>query len=460
MSKLGPRDLPPVIKLKDSLGPSFILLGLALGSGELIMWPYLTSQYGLGLIWGGLLGITLQFFLNTEIMRYTLAFGESVFVGWRRWGKAIPWWFVISTTIPWALPGFSSAAATIATHLFPALPERTTAIFLLLLTGVIISSGKTLYKTMETFQKTLIYLGVPFILLLTVIVARQSDWSGLFAGLLGYGEGWRWFPRGIAIGAFLGAFAYSGAGGNLGLAQSYYIKEKGFGMGIHFPKIKALLSGKLENTRLDGRLFATTTTNLSRWRKWWSLVVREHLIVFFGLGLITILLLAVLASASARGASAEGLSFLFLQADNISTLLNPVVGTFFLIVAGLFLFATQLGVLESATRITAENILLLRHQVSEEVNSGKAFYLILWAEILIGVILLLLGFQEPRFLLTLGAILNAAAMMVAFPLILLLNRRRLPAHARPGLARQFMLILGFAFFSYFVYQTFSSTLTF
>lgn len=456
MPKLNKSDLPKPVKLKESLGPSFILLGLALGSGELIMWPYLTSQYGLGLIWGGLLGITLQFFLNTEIMRYTLARGESVFVGWRRWGKTIPLWFIISTTIPWALPGFSSAAASIVSHLLPFFNEKLVAIFLLLLTGVIISSGKTLYKTMETFQKTLIYLGVPFIVLVTLIVAKSTDWSALALGLVGVGESWRFFPPGIAIGAFLGAFAYSGAGGNLGLAQSYYIKEKGFGMGIHYPKIKALISGKLENVRLDGKLFKQSATNLGRWRKWWQLVVREHLIVFFSLGLITILFLATLANATARGAAAEGISFVFFQADNLSNLTHPLIGTLFLVTSGLFLFATQLGVLESATRITAENLLLIRHDVTDPVNSGKAFYLILWLEIIVGIILLLMGFQEPRLLLTLGAILNAAAMMVAFPLILLLNRRHLPKRIRPNLLRQLMLTLGFAFFAYFVFQTFIS----
>ena len=272
MPKLSKSNLPKPIKLRNTLGPSFILLGLALGSGELIMWPYLTSQYGLGLIWGGLIGITLQFFLNTEIMRYTLAVGESVFVGWRRWGKTIPWWFVISTTIPWALPGFSSAAASIVTHLIPALPVKYVAIFLLILTGIIISSGKTLYKTMETFQKSLIYLGVPFIFVLTLVIASRSDWSAMFAGLVGVGEGWRWLPEGIAIGAFLGAFAYSGAGGNLGLAQSYYIKEKGFGMGIHHSGIKALVAGKSSNERIDGKLFSLTATNLGRWRAWWPLI--------------------------------------------------------------------------------------------------------------------------------------------------------------------------------------------
>jgi hypothetical protein len=110
-NKKPAQNLPVAPSLWRSIGPSFILLGLALGSGELILWPYLTANYGLGLLWGALLGITLQFVLNTETMRYTLAWGESVFVGFRRLSRVIPLWFVLSTLIPWSLPGFSSASA-------------------------------------------------------------------------------------------------------------------------------------------------------------------------------------------------------------------------------------------------------------------------------------------------------------------------------------------------------------
>ena len=40
------------ISLKKLIGPSFILLALGLGSGEVILWPYLAANYGLGIIWG------------------------------------------------------------------------------------------------------------------------------------------------------------------------------------------------------------------------------------------------------------------------------------------------------------------------------------------------------------------------------------------------------------------------
>ena len=446
-------NLPEPITLKKSIGPSIILLGLALGSGELIMWPYLVSQYGLGIIWGGLLGITFQYFLNTEIMRYTLARGESVFVGWRRWGRAIPLWFVFSTVIPWALPGFVLASATMINHVFPMLKVNIVAALLILITGVIISSGKTLYKTMETVQRTLLSVGVPFVTLLALYMARGADWSALFQGFLGIGEGYRFLPEGVAIGAFLGAFAYSGGGGNLNLSQSYYIKEKGMGMGRYGVGIKTLLAGSSSH-RIDGQFFTLTGSNLSKWARWWRLVTTEHLLVFWGIGIFTISMLAILSAATSRGVeSAGGLSFFFRQSEMISIALHPLIGTLFVLVGALMLFTTQLGVLEAASRVISENLLLLKYKVTDEVNASKMFYYVLWTELAFSAIFLFSGASEPRSLLTLAAILNAAAMMVAFVLIGALNIFSLPKQIKPPLARIGALATATTFFAYFVIQT-------
>jgi hypothetical protein len=46
------KNLPQPPSLWRTIGPSFILLGLALGSGELILWPFIAANYGLGLLWG------------------------------------------------------------------------------------------------------------------------------------------------------------------------------------------------------------------------------------------------------------------------------------------------------------------------------------------------------------------------------------------------------------------------
>jgi hypothetical protein len=212
---------PPLYKL---LGPSFILLGLGLGSGELILWPYLTANYGFGIIWGALLGISLQFFINMEISRYTLATGESVFVGLtRKLGLIAPIWFILSTLIPWMWPGIIASAGTLVASLLGITYRPILPILMLIAIGIIYSVGSVIYKTQEQLQKLVILVGVPFILLLTLYIAKPTDWGFLIQGIAGQGQGYWLIPAGISAATFLAAFAYAGAGGNLKLGQCLYV---------------------------------------------------------------------------------------------------------------------------------------------------------------------------------------------------------------------------------------------
>ncbi len=439
-------NLPKPPKLSQIIGPSFVLLGLALGSGELIMWPFLTSQYGLGLLWGAVLGISFQYFLNTEIMRYTLCWGESVFVGFWRLSKFWPFWFIISTFIPWSLPGFSSGVAGILGHLLGIEDTLWLTIFFLVLVGVILTVGRTLYKTMEIIQRTIILAGIPFFLFLVLVFVTGNDIVSLSGGLVGRGSGWWFFPAGVVWASFLGAVAYSGAGGNLNLAQSYYIKEKGFGMGKHTAKISSLFGKGANKAKLTGKIFTDTKENKSRFSSWWRLIQKEHLIVFWGLGLLSIVLLSLLSYILVFGkAETSGINFLYQQAGEIGLRIGSGFGVTFLLVAAGMLYSTQVGVLESTSRIISENILLVSYKKGKKVNLSLYFYLALWLQIVWGVVILLLGFREPRLLLTLGAVLNAGAMAVAFPLVWVLNKKRLPKFARAGNLKRTLYFLGFGF---------------
>lgn len=446
--------LPTPPGLVQTIGPSFLLLGIALGSGELVLWPFLTATYGLGLLWGGFLGITLQFFLNTEAMRYSLARGESVFVGFRKLSLFWPFWYIISTFIPWSIPGFSSASAALLLGAFGihnADWSQWLTISLLILTGIILSMGKTLYNTMERLQRTIIAIALPVLLAIAVWMTNSQDWVEAGWGLVGRGDGWWFFPPGIAIASFLGAFAYSGAGGNLNLAQSYYIKDKGFGMGAFREKMASFFANRTQKLRLEGENFAPTALNRQRWTAWWKLINLEHFLVFWCLGFATIVLMAVLAKSLTYGhANSEGIAFLFQEADIIGAQTFAALRVFFLLAAGMMLLKTQIGVLEAAARIISENIvLLLRTREGEQWNLSLLFYGVLWLQIGLGVAVLLAGWSEPRFLLTAGAVLNGAAMMVAFPLLYLLNTRHLPAVSQPSWFRRLGVGAGFVFFALF-----------
>lgn len=455
MSKLPAlkkKNLPTPPPIKKLLGPSFILLGLGLGSGELILWPYLAANYGMGIIWGAVLGITFQFFLNMEIERYALVTGESVFVGLaRKMRKLSPVWFIASTLIPWMWPGIIASCATLLAFILGIEYTPIIPISLLLIIGLGLTLGPVIYKTQEVFQRTLIIFGVPFIFLLTFFLAKPMDWQDLASGLVGSGKGYSFLPAGISLATFIGAFAYAGAGGNLNLAQSYYIKEKGYGMGKFSGRITSLLTGKKEKVALTGTTFPVNKKNLSTFALWWKRINVEHAIVFWATGALTMIILSLLAYTTIYPASgvATGIDFVIGQAVQISNNFIPQIGILFLLVATLMLFSTQFSVMDATSRIMSENLVLLSPKRFKVSKLPSYFYLFLWLQIFAGIIIFSLGFTEPLTLVIISAVLNAVTMFIYSGLILWLNNTSLHKKLRPNSIRKVFVFLAFLFYGSF-----------
>ncbi len=445
---------PEPISLKKLIGPSFVILALGLGSGEVILWPYLTANYGLGIAWGAILGITFQYFMNMEIERYALVKGESVFVGIYKLFKPAIYWFIISTFVGFGLPGIVAASAKVMASVLHLENFKWIAILFLLIIGLILSLGKTVYETLERVTKFVISIGVPFIFLLAVFLATKTDWSLLFQGIIGKGDGFWFLPEGISIATFLAAFAYSGAGGNLNLTQSIYIKEKGYGMGFYSQKISSLFSKEKDNEIvLDGVECAATKEDVSRFKKWWRLVGFEHAFVFWFLGIISMAFLMLLSYTTTYGltSNAEGINFIINEGIVIGQMIFPSIGVLFLVVISIMLFQTQLGVMDSTSRIMAENLAIrrLHGQKKEKINLSKIYYSFVWAQIGFGIILFLFDIYEPKTLIILGAVINAFAMFVHLALVFWLNHKSLPKVFRPSWMRKIIIFIIFIFFGVF-----------
>ena len=446
------KPLPDAPPLKKFLGPSFIILGLGLGSGEIILWPYLSSQYGMGLIWGAVLGLTLQFFMNMEISRYALARGESVFVGFARKLWWLPLWFLVSTFVPWMWPGIVAASAALFGYVIGVKDTQYIAIAFLVAIGLILSLGPVLYKTVENLQKALVVVGVPSIFVISILLATPTDWGAAMSGLVGQGEGFWLLPAGVSLAAFLAALAYAGAGGNLNLAQSHYIKEKGFGMGKYAGRITSVITGaNKEEVSLEGARFEVTPESTAQFKLWWRRINTEHFLVFWLIGSITIVLLSLLAYMTVfkTGGSVANISFLINEAGAIDKALMPFAGTFFLLVAALTLFGTQLTVFDACSRIVAENLVLAAPNRLRPRHIRPLYYLVLWSFIAVGILVFLGGFTQPLQLLTLAAILNAFAMFVHTGLTLWLNKTTLPAAIRPSELRTIAMLTAWLFYGSF-----------
>lgn len=449
-----PKPFPPAPPLRKLIGPSFLILALGLGSGEVILWPYLAANHGLALAWGALAGITFQYFINMEIERYALVRGESVFVGiGRRW-KAAPAWFVVSTFAGFGLPGIVAASATVAASLMGVADVRWVAIPMLVAVGAVLSAGKTVYGLMERLTKTVILVGVPFVFALAAVMAEGADWAALARGLVP-GAGGALVPEGVAIATFLAAFAYSGAGGNLNLTQSIYVREKGYGMAAYAERMAGLFTAKgtKARVRLSGETFEDTEESRRTFGTWWKRVSVEHAVVFWFTGALSILMLMLLSYATAHGApgNAQGIGFVLAEGAAIGARLAPWAGTAFLAAVAVMLLQTQLGVMDSTSRIMAENyaVAYTRRTGNQEVRLSRTYFAFLWAQIAFGVALFLVGQTEPKTLLVLGACLNAIAMFVHVGLVAVLNRTELPAAYRAPLWRRALLWGIFLFFGYF-----------
>lgn len=449
------KELPKPLPFSKLIGPSFIILGLGLGSGELILWPNLVSKFGMGIIWGAILGVTFQFFMNMEIERYALAHGESVFIGFARKLRWLSIWFILSTFIPWIWPGIITASATIVGNLFGILNVHLISIALLVLVGLILSFGSVLYKTVEQFQKWVTIIGVSFTIFLTIYLAETTHWISLIKGSIGIGNNYWFLPVGLPLASFLAALAYAGAGGNLNLAQSSYIREKGYGMGKYTGKIKGLLHGKQEeDIKITGNKFEPTEENIKTFKGWWKVTNKEHALIFWMTGTITIALFGLLAFTTIYGqvGDKKDIEFVLVESSKISQLTTPFIGVFFLIVVAITLFGTQLGVFDATSRIISENIILSSDKIYEK-HIRNIYYIVLWAQILAGVIILSLGLRQPLQLIIISAVLNAFTMFVHVGLTLWLNLTSLDKKIRPSFFRIFMMVLAFCFYGFFSIYT-------
>lgn len=456
IAPLKKADMPAPLRLRQLIGPSFIILGVGLGSGELILWPYLASNYGMGLIWAAVLGITFQFFINMEIERYTLVTGESVFVGLtRKYGRFTPIWFILTTLIPWMWPGIAASSATVFAAALGIEYSKFIGIALLLLMGGIFSLGSVVYKTQEQVQKAIILIGVPFVFVVTLFFAKPIHWEALGAGLFGLGEGFSFLPVGLPVATFLGALAYAGAGGNLNLAQSLYVKEKGYGMGKFSGRLTSIFSGKKENIELTGTTFEPTIQNIKHFKIWWKRINTEHAIVFWLTGAFTMVLLSLLAYATVYGNPdvVTSINFVILEGSVIAERTIPALGTFFLVMAGIMLFGTQFSVLGSNSRISTENLILANQEKFKVKNASKYFYVFLWMQILAGVAIFAAGFTEPLALVVTGAVLNAISMFIYSGLILFMNMTILQKATRPAIWRALVVFAAFLFYGGFSIYT-------
>jgi hypothetical protein len=462
-------DLPRVPRVRHIIGPSAIMLGASLGSGETLFWPILVAQHGWAVYWAFVVGVFTQFFINTELQRWTIATGESVFRSFARVHRGWPVVFLLFGLASLGWPGWAAGAAQVATTalgldgtslgLFGvSLPSwKLLAVGLMVLIWLSYQISAVMYNAVEAFQVGLLFIATGTAVVLVLFAGSLGELAKLPEAVVNVGR----LPEGMDIAVFLGGLAFAGAGGYLNLSQSLWVREKGYGMGNYQGRVKnPLIGDDPEPIERDGFTFRPTRLNVRRWRGWWRAVQLEHFFTFVvGLLVVATLLMSV-SSKYAAGTTTDAIS---MWLAGIAPALGGVGALLVFLVLFVALFTTEYAIVESFVRNSAD---AMYEAFGRDAgwDLSQIFWRLLTVFTAWGVLIILLFTapfegQEPFFFLVVGAALSGVMMWPYTALTLVINTTRLPEHVQPGWLRVVAMWWASGFYGYFSVLLVGQTLT-
>jgi hypothetical protein len=441
------RDLPePPSNTWRIIGPGMVGAGVGLASGEFILWPYISSQVGLVFLWGMVVGVIIQWFLNMEIERYTLATGETALTGFNRYGKHWGLFFAIMTYLANMWPGWATSSASMLTYLFGAGDPRWIAIGILLFIGVILTLAPVVYVMLER----LIFVKVAAVGLL-VVLALIFAIRGRTYDALGEAVTNPQFPvETLGFALMMGAIAYAGAGGGQNLVQSNWIRDKGFGMGTHVPRLVSPITGHEEaDPSANGYIFTTDEENMARWRRWWKFANIEQAATFVAITVLTIAFTSMLAHATLFGDESvkNNIGFLKIEGTTLQNVVGGWFGSFFWAIGAFSLFASAAGIVDYTSRLTSDMI-KARYLRNSQISESKLYFWLVWGLVAFGILVLLAGLTQPLVLLVISACTAGTMMFVYSGLLWWMNSRALPKPIRITRVRTAVLLFSFLAFGF------------
>ncbi len=437
-------DLPKVPRIRNIVGPSAIMLGAALGSGETLFWPTLVAQNGWALYWAFWVGVLTQFFINTEIQRWTLATGEGIFRGYERLHLLWPWFFLVAGFFHVGWPGWAAGSGKVLAAWFGMGTENWVpiGIGLMILIWLTYQVHPIVYLAVEKAQTALMAIAIAFAIILLFVA---GDSLGQLVNLPGGAVSFGTLPEGMDIAVFLGGLAYAGTGGYGNLTQSLWSREKGYAMGTYQGRVKNPLIGEEpEVVHENGITFEPNEINMRRWKNWWKVTQTEHFLTFvLGLLIVATAMIAV-ARNFAAGTDAGALD---MWLGEIIPGIGGIAGFFTYGVLALALFSTQYAIMELFVRNSVD-ILYEGYGRAKGWDLNRVFWSLITIFVLWGILIIALQLEQPWILLVIGAAI-AGVMMWPYNALTLILNLKLPEHAQPGWARVVAMWWAVGFFGYF-----------
>ena len=397
------------------LGPGFLWMVSAAGSGELLFTPRVGSLYGYTLLWAMLIAVMLKWFINREIGRYTVCTGKTLMEGFSmlsgpsRWALyliVVPQLFVAVTSIA----GLAGSAATSLVLVLPGSVKIWTIVSICLSTALVVWGR---FKAVEKVAMILaIGLGVAAIIAAVSVFPEGKELlNGLRPSMPSDVKQEEVLP-------WLG-FMLSGAAGLIW--YSYWIKEKGYG---------------LRQERRSAEIKTLSERDIKSLKGWVRQMTTDCTVAVVGTLVITLSFLILGAELlKPKGLVPEENKV----AETLGTILGQLwgpVGFWFMITAVFVGFwDTVLSDQDGFGRMFSQSTQLLfkntkgnRKWLTDKVLT-KVFVIGL---LTVAPVILFLSMGEPVKLLKIAGAIEASHIPIVVVLVLYLNHKNLPGDLMPS----------------------------
>jgi Mn2+/Fe2+ NRAMP family transporter len=400
------------------LGPSFIWMLSAAGSGELLFTPRIAALYGYSLLWALLAAVILKWFINGEVGRFTVCTGATILEGFKRlpgpknwaiWLILVPQFVVAISTVA----GMAGAAAT-ALILVTGGTVQMWTVIIIMVTAAIVFLGQ--YEGVEKISS---YVGIArTVAVVVAAIVVFPSLGQLSRGLVPQ------IPANVQYQEVLPWLGFMLAGAAGLMWYSYWVNARGYGASAlkQEQPIDFSQQGQEEHQRLKG---------------WIAQMLLSNTLAVVG-ALLAALAFLILGGELLRP---QGIVPQEQQvAETLGRLLGDLWGAFgfwFMIAIVFITFcSTTLSVQDGFGRMFADGTQIILQGFGQQsgrwVNEKflrKFYIVVLLAALPIAVYLF---FGQPVALLQTAGGIEAAHIPVVTGLTLYLNHRMLPQELRPS----------------------------
>jgi len=423
------------------MGPGVVWMALAQGSSELIWWPYLIAKYGLAFLFLLIPACLLQYSVNYSIGCYTLLTGETIFQGFIRLnrGLALLLWILMTLSFLW-FGAFASAGGTALaamTHFPAGWSERAQTLFWAYASMAVFFSAVLFSRVVYSVIEKLMALVAVVTLAGLVVAATHTEVNVQAPRFLKailrpevLARPW----EGADATKLLTAITFAGLGGFWTLFYSYWLREKGVGMGAHVGRLTSPFTGKTELIPDAGFTFKASEEEFAKARQWKRFLVFDAGIGIFG-NILTTLLTCLLAFAllHPQGLIPKGYEIAVLQARFFEVSWGVWGKILFLFIAAAFLSDTWLTTLDAVSRIQAD---FLHSFFPRAKKKTFRWWYYGFVFLLTAVTSVTMPLGEPGSLILLSAVLGFIGTVIFTSALLCIQTgllpRLVPAAACPG----------------------------